>query len=40
MTAIVNLLVKSEAGATPIEFALLAAVISIVVIFGLLLIER
>ena len=36
MKAIVNLLVQGEAGATPIEFAFLAAGISMVII-GLLL---
>jgi Flp pilus assembly pilin Flp len=37
MKAIVNLLVQSKAGATPIEFAFLAAGISTVILFGLLL---
>jgi Flp pilus assembly pilin Flp len=37
MKATVNLLVQDEAGATPIEFAFLAAGISMVILFGLLL---
>jgi len=39
MKAIVNLLVKGDAGATPIEFAFLAAGISMVILFGLLLFD-
>jgi len=37
MKAIVNLLVRDEAGITPIECAFLAGTISSVVLFGLLL---
>jgi len=39
MRAIVNLLVRDEAGIAPIDCAFLAAAISIVVLFGLLLLE-
>jgi Flp pilus assembly pilin Flp len=39
MKAIVNLIVQDEAGATPIEFAFLAAGISMVILVGLLWLE-
>jgi Flp pilus assembly pilin Flp len=37
MKAIVSLIVQDDVGATPIEFAFLAAGISMVILFGLLL---
>jgi Flp pilus assembly pilin Flp len=37
MKVIVNLLVQEEVGATPVEFAFLAAGISMLILFGLLL---
>jgi len=39
MKAIFNLLVRDKSGVTPIDCAFLAAGISIVILFGLLLLE-